>query len=300
MVATTHGSIWALSTPCGQTNLFYQLCHTPANGWTVLRAPASECPRISPDFLAAERQLHGEALYSQEYECAFIAHAAQFLDRAVIAQAAEPYQPAGVPCLGCTELYVGIDLGKRQDHTAIVLLSCAFTRAAHRDPATQAYPTTAHLELVHAEAVPLGTDHLSLPARLRALLAAQPGPYRRTHLILDATGESTLIELLRQDRHLKVDTFQPVAITGGYQTNQLPGGYKGIPRPDLLTRLRTALATRKLTLPAGAPGMPDLVHELIHFRSDGAQPEHDDLVFALALAIWQAFAHHKDHFYPGA
>jgi hypothetical protein len=41
---------------------------------------------------------------------------------------------------------------------------------------------------------------------------------------------------------------------------------------------RTALATRKLTLPAGAPGMPDLVHELIHFRSDGTQPEHDDLV----------------------
>ncbi|MCA2967525.1 MAG: hypothetical protein INH43_03300, partial [Acidobacteriaceae bacterium] len=135
----------------------------------------------------------------------------------------------------------------------------------------------------------------SLPARLRALLAAQPGPYRRTHLILDATGESTLIELLRQDRHLKVDTFQPVAITSGYQTNQLSGGYKGIPRPDLLTRLRTALATRKLTLPANAPGLPDLVNELTHFRSDGTQPEHDDLVFALALAIWQAFAHHKDH-----
>jgi hypothetical protein len=86
-----------------------------------------------------------------------------------------------------------------------------------------------------------------------------------------------------------------VAITSGYQTNQLSGGYKGIPRPDLLTRLRTALATRKLTLPAGAPGQPDLLHELTHFRSDGAQPEHDDLVFALALAIWQAFAHHQDH-----
>ena len=300
MVATTHGSIWALSTPCGQTNTFYQLCHTPNNGWTVLRAPASECPRISPDFLAAERQLHGEALYSQEYECAFIAAAAQFLDRALIAQAAEPPQRAGVPCYGFTERYIGIDLGKRQDHTAIVLLSCSFTRAAHRDPITQAYPITAHLELVHAEAVPLGTDHLSLPARLRALLAAQPGPYRQTHLILDATGESTLIELLRQDRHLKVATFQPVAITGGYQTNQLPGGYKGIPRPDLLTRLRTALATRKLTLPSEAPGLPDLVDELTHFRSDGTQPEHDDLVFALALAIWQAFAHHKDHFYPGA
>ena len=68
MVATTHGSIWALSSPKGQTNLFYQICNTPNNGWTVVRAPAAECPRISPEFLAAERQLHGEALYAHYSE----------------------------------------------------------------------------------------------------------------------------------------------------------------------------------------------------------------------------------------
>jgi hypothetical protein len=298
MVATTHGSIWALSSPQGQTNRFYQLCNTPGNGWTVLRALASECPRISPEFLAAERQLHGEALYAQEYECAFIAAAHQFLDRAIIAQTQQPHKPTGVPCTGFTELYVGIDVGKRQDHTAIVVLECAFTRAEHRDPVTQAYPTTAHLHVRYAESLPLGTDHLGLPARLRSILNAQPGPYRKTHLIIDATGESTLIEVLRRDRAWKCDTFQPAVITGGYQTNPLSGGYTGIPRPDLLTRLRTALGNEKLSLPAATAGVPDLVHELIHFRSDGGQPEHDDLVFALALATWQAFAHHKDNFYP--
>jgi len=204
-----------------------------------------------------------------------------------------------VPCTGYSELYVGLDVGKRQDHTAIVLLECAFTRSHHRDPVSQAYQTTAHLHVRYAEAVPLGTDHLSLPHRLRSILASQPGPYRATHLTLDATGESTLVELLRHDRNLKVDTFQPVAITGGYQTNQLQGGYKGVPRPDLLTRLRTALGSEKLSLPPATPGIPELEHELIHFRSDGGQPEHDDLVFALSLANWQAFDHHKDRLYPG-
>ncbi len=298
MVATTHGSIWALSSPKGQTNLFYQICNTPDNGWTVVRAPAAECPRISPEFLAAERQLHGEALYAQEYECAFIAAATQFLDREVIAQARLPHQPTGVPCTGYTELYIGIDVGKRQDHTAIVILECAFTRSEHRHAATQEYQTSAHLSVRYAESLPLGTDHLDLPGRVRSILNAQPGPYRRTHLIIDATGESTLIEVLRRDRNLKVDTFQPAVITGGYQTNHLPGGYTGIPRPDLLTRLRTALGGEKLSLPEATPGVPSLAHELIHFRSDGGQPEHDDLVFALALATWQAFSHHKDNFYP--
>lgn len=299
MVATTHGSIWALSSPQGQTNLFYRICNTPDNGWTVVRSPATECPRISPDFLAAERQLHGEALYAQEYECAFLAAATQFLDRDVIAKSRRPLEPNGVPCTGYTELYVGLDVGKRQDHTAIVLLECAFTRSHHRNPVTQVYPTTAHLHVRYAEAVPLGTDHLTLPQRLRSILTAQPGPYRATHLTVDATGESTLVELLRNDRGLKVDTFQPVAITGGYQTKQLKGGYKGVPRPDLLTRLRTALGSEKLSLPLATPGISELEHELIHFRSDGAQPEHDDLVFALALANWQAFEHHKDRLYPG-
>jgi hypothetical protein len=107
MVATTHGSVWALSSPQGQTNLFYQICNTPQNGWTVVRSPASECPRISPEFLAAERQLHGEALYAQEYECAFLAAATQFLDREVIAQARRPHEPNGIPCIGHNELYIG-------------------------------------------------------------------------------------------------------------------------------------------------------------------------------------------------
>lgn len=41
-------------------------------GWERYQIPAQEYPRISPDFLAEERQILGESWYQQEYECGFI------------------------------------------------------------------------------------------------------------------------------------------------------------------------------------------------------------------------------------
>ena len=298
MLAVSNGSLWALSTPNGQTNVFYQLCNTPANGWTVLRSPAEECPRISPAFLAAERSLHGEHLFAQEYQCAFVSAATQFLDRAVIAAAKLPYQPTGAPCFGFNELFIGIDVGKRQDHTALVAVEFSLTQPTTRDPYTGNFITTPHLFVRSAESLPLGSDHLDLPSRLRALLASLPGPFKQVHFIVDATGESTLIEVLRRDKSLNQYPLTPVAITGGHQKSHLAGGYEGIPRPDLLTRLRTALGTHRLSLPVSTPGLPELETELIAFRSDGHQREHDDLVFALALAVWLAYERQKVHLFP--
>jgi len=298
MLAVSNGSLWALSTPNGQTNVFYELCNTPANGWTVLRSPAEECPRISPNFLAAERALHGEHLFAQEYQCAFVSAAIQFLDRSVIAAAKLPYQPTGVPCFGYNELFVGIDVGKRQDHTALVAVEFSLTQTTARDPFSQNFITTPHLFVRSAESLPLGSDHLDLPSRLRALLASLPGGFKQVHFIIDSTGESTLVEVLRRDKSLNRYPLTPAAITGGHQASHLAGGYEGIPRPDLLTRLRTALGTRRLSLPTATPGLPELEAELIAFRSDGHQRGHDDLVFALALAVWLAYERQKVHLFP--
>ena len=202
------------------------------------------------------------------------------------------------PCFGLNELFIGIDVGKRQDHTAIVALELTLSQSTQRDPVSFNYQTQAHLLLRSAESLPLGSDHLDLPSRIRALIAALPGPYKRINLIIDATGESTLIEVLRRDRALNQYPLTPVAITSGHQTTILSGNYKGLPRPDLLTRLRTAFGTDRISLPATTPGLAELEKELIAFRSDGQQPEHDDLVFALALAVWLAFNDKKSDFYP--
>ena len=37
-----------------------------------------------------------------------------------------------------------------------------------------------------------------------------------------------------------------------------------------------------------APGFVDMERELVQFQPSGEQQEHDDLVMALAMAVWQA------------
>lgn len=70
-LAATNGPLWMLSTPNGHGNLFYEFWHDETGPWTRFRVPATECPRLSPDFLAAERLLLGEHAFRQEYLCEF-------------------------------------------------------------------------------------------------------------------------------------------------------------------------------------------------------------------------------------
>jgi Terminase large subunit, T4likevirus-type, N-terminal len=73
MLATNRdGAMILLSTPAGRRGAFYELWHNNDPTWTRVRVPASECPRIDPEFLAEERRELGEARYSEEYQLAFI------------------------------------------------------------------------------------------------------------------------------------------------------------------------------------------------------------------------------------
>jgi hypothetical protein len=73
MLATNAaGAMIMLSTPAGKRGSFYELWHDGDPAWHRVRVPASECPRISKEFLAEELKALGPARYSEEYELAFI------------------------------------------------------------------------------------------------------------------------------------------------------------------------------------------------------------------------------------
>jgi hypothetical protein len=72
MIATSNGALILLSTPAGKRGTFHDLWHNSDPAWERISVAASACPRISPEFLAAERKELGEARYSEEYELAFI------------------------------------------------------------------------------------------------------------------------------------------------------------------------------------------------------------------------------------
>jgi hypothetical protein len=66
------GALILLSTPKGKRGTFYELWHNGDAAWTRVRVPASECLRISKEFLAEELRELGAARFSEEYELAFI------------------------------------------------------------------------------------------------------------------------------------------------------------------------------------------------------------------------------------
>lgn len=70
MLAVSKGRLIALSTPFGKRGWFYDEW-VSSNDWQRFNITAEECRRISPEFLAEERQSMGERWFRQEYLCSF-------------------------------------------------------------------------------------------------------------------------------------------------------------------------------------------------------------------------------------
>jgi hypothetical protein len=70
MLAVSKGRLVALSTPFGKRG-WYHAEWTGAGQWERVEIHASQCSRISPQFLAEEKRALGERFYRQEYGCSF-------------------------------------------------------------------------------------------------------------------------------------------------------------------------------------------------------------------------------------
>jgi len=70
-LATTDGTLLVMSTPKGQSGFFHREW-VSENKWLRVSVPATECPRIKPEFLASERAQSGERYFNQEYMCEFL------------------------------------------------------------------------------------------------------------------------------------------------------------------------------------------------------------------------------------
>jgi hypothetical protein len=69
-LAVSNGRLLALSTPFGRRGWFFSEW-TGTGTWERVQVTAPQCPRISGEFLAAERQALGERWFSQEYLCSW-------------------------------------------------------------------------------------------------------------------------------------------------------------------------------------------------------------------------------------
>jgi len=71
MLAVSGGRLVGLSTPFGTRGWWYA-AWTSDERWERFEVPASDCPRISEDFLEEERRSMGEWWFAQEYGCEFL------------------------------------------------------------------------------------------------------------------------------------------------------------------------------------------------------------------------------------
>ncbi len=70
MLAVSGGKLVCLSTPFGKRGWFHQE-YTEGEGWERVKITATDCPRISPAFLAEERDSLPRMWYQSEYLCEF-------------------------------------------------------------------------------------------------------------------------------------------------------------------------------------------------------------------------------------
>ena len=100
-----------------------------------VRVPATECPRIRAEFLEEERRADGRAWFRQEYLCEFVDNGVGMFDAGMVERAfdARGEMPGRVERRKARNrramYYLGLDLGQKRDHAAVVIVDRAEQRS---------------------------------------------------------------------------------------------------------------------------------------------------------------------------
>lgn len=189
--------------------------------------------------------------------------------------------------------FVGLDLGKNQDHSSLPVIERRELVFPERDPVTMEFRREVWNVLRHLRRVPLHTPYPDVVELVRRLVSL-PELARRTTLVVDATGVgSPVVDLLRQAK--LPCSLVPVTITSGDRETSDARGY-GVPKRDLIVGLQVAFQKRWIRLAGGARELQAFRKELMDIRvhvstqtayERYAAPGHDDLALAAALAWWR-------------
>ena len=192
--------------------------------------------------------------------------------------------------------FIGLDLGKSRDYSALAVVERTEVSLGERDPATFELRVARRYRIRYLERVRLGTPYPDVVERVRTVirLVALQG---RCLLVMDATGVGApVLDMLR--RTTLGCGIVPVILTGGEQESHTAGVWR-VPKQHLITGLQVMLEKRELWTPEKFAGTKLLERELGGVearvsRGGGVsygvwrEGEHDDLVMAAALACWGA------------
>lgn len=159
-------------------------------------------------------------------------------------------------------------------------------------PGVDTRPVEYHVR--HLERPPLGTKYPAIVRRVGTLLATPPLS-RVTPLVVDRTGVGAAVADMFAGAGV---TPHAVTITGGDETITDGSYHTKVPKRELVGTLVAVFQTDRLKIAAGLAEGATLVNELVNFKvkvnlatghdsyEAWRESVHDDLVLAVALAVW--------------
>jgi len=190
--------------------------------------------------------------------------------------------------------YIGVDLGQKQDYTAIAIVerpdlmhgyeAREYQAALHvRSYLLQGDLATPPFQLLvrRVQRVALGTPYPRVVEMIREMACGQPFA-GRCAVVVDGTGVGAPVVDMLRAAGLKCE-ITAVTITGGDRETRQGSLNVGVPKRDLISGLQLALEKGELRIARKMKEVGALMRELMEVRG-----EHDDLVIALALACWRA------------
>lgn len=218
----------------------------------------------------------------------------------------EPESPPPVPAF-----FFGLDLGQVSDYSALCLL--------RRDAAPRL--ATPRFTLANITRIPLGTSYVRIVGKVAGLVgnpelrpevedigAWIPGnsvPVYKAPpptLVIDGTGVGRpVVDMFVSAKPKLSARMTPVNITGGNAWSEVAWDAKGtrgyhVSKTELVSTLQACLQSGRLDVPSNLTYSDLLKSELQNFRVkvsrsanelfEAREGEHDDLVLAVALALW--------------
>ncbi len=190
-------------------------------------------------------------------------------------------------------LFIGLDLGQAKDYSALAIIECIRVLTGGKDEITA-------LNCIHLQRWQLRTSYPAIVAdvvkMVNSLKPSQSNDSKPV-IAVDATGVGApVIDLFKREKiHAEL---RPIQIVGGSNVSS-EFGMTRVPKRDMVSVVQVGLQNRTLKI-AGGLGLAEVLsRELQNFTvkiTDSAndvygawrEGTHDDLVLAVALALWTA------------
>jgi hypothetical protein len=192
---------------------------------------------------------------------------------------------------------LGLDVGPPGQPTGFAIIE---------SPALEQAPSQYEYHLRHIERFAPGTPYTNIIRTVAERVSAAGVKSSPIAVDLTGVGRPFLEQCWKARAGLNV---KAISVTAGLGVQKAEDGTTLVPKRDLVMVLQLALQGRRLKIAPGLPHANLLTAELGNFRlrsvplGDAAPIEwrdgqHDDLVFAVALAVW--FAEKHPPFWPGS